>query len=42
MSVEKDGGYQFQPANNDLAMIYKKMIKPGLELDKLKYQLEDE
>lgn len=41
MSVEKDGGFEFQHVEGDLDKIYEKMIRPGLILDKLKYNLEE-
>ena len=41
MSVEKDGGFAFQHIEDDLDKIYEKMIRPGLILDKLKYNLEE-
>lgn len=41
MSVEKDGGFEFQHVEDDLDKIYEKMIRPGLILDKLKYNLEE-
>ena len=41
MSVEKDGGFEFQQVEDDLDKIYEKMIRPGLILDKLKYNLEE-
>lgn len=41
MSVEKNGGFEFQHVEGDLDKIYEKMIRPGLILDKLKYNLEE-
>ena len=42
MSVEKEGGFEFQEIQEGLEQIYEKMVRPGLILDDLKYKLEDD